>query len=832
MGRRAGRDARVPDVAVTAARSPSRRRRWLWLLLVPVLLIATCLAADWWICLPDSVQPAYVGLHTCVECHAAEVEEWTGSDHDRAMELATDESVLGDFNDVQFTQHGLTSRMYRDGRRFMIHTEGPDGQMGDFEVKYTFGVRPLQQYMVEFDRPADMPDTEIARLQVLRISWDTEKRQWFDCPPPDARERLGPDDPMHWTGISQCWNNMCAYCHSTNLRKNYDVESRVYHTTYAAMDVSCEACHGPASVHVQLATKAGLFWDRKRGYGLVRLKGADTHPEIHSCAPCHSRRRVVYPDFRPGDQYYDYFDNELLEEATYYADGQIMDEDYVFGSFIQSRMYHQNIRCSDCHNPHSLRLRQEGNRVCTACHQHPAAQYDTPKHHFHKSDSTGASCAECHMPETIYMEVDARRDHSIRIPRPDLSVAWGTPNACTRCHLSDARISDDKRAGLRQYRDWLDAARAGDEEIRGELARIDQWMLESMQQWYRKDAWGESFAPALAAGRRGEAGAEQALAALSADRRQPGIARATAIQQRAQLPRLSSLQPELAALADPDPQVRRAAVARFYEQIPVVAAGQLLGRQESQAIRDHVAPIVRQLVPLLDDPLRSVRAEAGRVLARLPLQLTSELLNGSQREKLDRAIDTYIAGVLEANDRSGAHVELGILYESLGRETDALAAYRTAIRVEPGMTGPRSNLAELLERISDRRGARSPGGQPDVRDAELHAEVKLLRREELELLARDARLLPDNPSVQYRYGLSLYLNGEPERAEVALRAACRLAPANDDILHFLVMFLDMYERYDEALEAADRLVGLRPDELRYRQLRDAIAEKQRNATNR
>ena len=143
MGRRAGRDARAPDAAVPAARSPSRRRRWLWLPLVPALLIAACLAVDWWTCLPDSVQPAYVGLHTCVECHAAEVEEWTGSDHDRAMELATDESVLGDFNDVQFTHHGLTSRMYRDGRKFMIHTEGPDGQMGDFEVKYTFGVRPL-----------------------------------------------------------------------------------------------------------------------------------------------------------------------------------------------------------------------------------------------------------------------------------------------------------------------------------------------------------------------------------------------------------------------------------------------------------------------------------------------------------------------------------------------------------------------------------------------------------------------------------------------------------------------------------------------------------------
>ena len=226
---------------------------------------------------------------------------------------------------------------------------------------------------------------------------------------------------------------MCAYCHSTDLQKNFDVKTLTYHTTFSEIDVSCEACHGPGSVHVELANQNSWFWDRKRGYGLPKLKSSDTRPQIQTCAPCHSRRRVHYPNFRPGDNYYDYFNNELLEEATYYADGQIMDEDYVFGSFIQSKMFHQDIRCTDCHNPHTARLKHDGNKVCTSCHQHASAKYDTPAHHFHKSDSTGASCAECHMPETTYMEVDPRRDHSIRIPRPDLSVSLGTPNACTRC---------------------------------------------------------------------------------------------------------------------------------------------------------------------------------------------------------------------------------------------------------------------------------------------------------------------------------------------------------------------------------------------------------------
>lgn len=808
----------------------SRRRfaRRVWWLALPLVLLALAAAwpvADWWVCLPDDLRATYVGRGSCVECHAVEVEQWTGSDHDRAMDLATDDTVLGDFNDAEFTHNGITSRMFRVGSKFMIRTEGPDGQMADFEIKYTFGVRPLQQYMVEFDRPADMPHSEIARLQVLRISWDTAKKQWIDCPPPDARQRLSVDDPMHWTGVSQRWNFMCAYCHSTNLQKNYDPETGLYRTTFSEIDVSCETCHGPASIHVDLARSNSWFWDRKRGYGLARLKGADTRPEIESCAPCHSRRRVLQADYRPGESYYDYFNNELLESTTYYADGQIMDEDYEYGSFLQSKMYHKNIRCSDCHNPHSIRLKQDGNQVCTACHQHPAALYDTPKHHFHKSDSTGASCAECHMPETTYMEVDPRRDHSIRIPRPDLSVALGVPNACTRCHLSDAKISDEKRATLRQYRDWIDAARRGDQEVQAELARLDRWMLESMQKWYRKESWGDSFAYALDGGRRRRPGSESALAAVAADRKLPAIVRASAIWERGQLPDARSLQPEIAALGDPDPQVRAAAAARFFDAIPQVG-DRHLDPGEAAAIRDNIAPLVRQLVPLLADPQRAVRVETARVLARVPRQLTAELLNGNQREQLDHALEEYVAGVLEANDRGGAHLELGALYETLGREADALAAYRTALRVEPAMTGPRSNLAGLLERICQRELEGTAGGQPTPAVRAMQSEIERLRREELELLARDARLVPESAAIQYRYALALYLDGQPEPAEQALREACRLEPENDQFLHFLVLFLDKYERYNEALTAANRLVQLRPGVPAYVRLVQEIRDRQ------
>jgi hypothetical protein len=95
-------------------------------------------------------------------------------------------------------------------------------------------------------------------------------------------------------------------------------------------------------------------------------------------------------------------------------------------------MYRRGVTCMDCHEPHALKLRAEGNapvRAVTA-----AAAFDTGQHHFHKAGSKGAQCVECHMPAQAYMVVDPRRDHSIRVPRPDLSESLGTPNACTGCH--------------------------------------------------------------------------------------------------------------------------------------------------------------------------------------------------------------------------------------------------------------------------------------------------------------------------------------------------------------------------------------------------------------
>ena len=200
-------------------------RRTQFLAIAGILLVAGVVFADFWSAHPPDLQPQFVGRERCITCHQDQADAFAGSHHDLAMDLATDETVLGDFNDVTFEHHGVVSRLFRDGQRFMIHTEGEDGKMQDFEVKYVFGVDPLQQYMVEFDRPDDLADGEVPRVQVLRISWDVEKKEWFYLSPPDVAEKLEPGDPLHWTGIAQRWQTMCADCHSTNLQRNFDDDS-------------------------------------------------------------------------------------------------------------------------------------------------------------------------------------------------------------------------------------------------------------------------------------------------------------------------------------------------------------------------------------------------------------------------------------------------------------------------------------------------------------------------------------------------------------------------------------------------------------------------------
>lgn len=772
-------------------------RRPLFLIAGAAIALGGLVFVDWWICLPQDAQAQYVGGKSCVQCHAVQAEKWRGSYHDLAMDPATPDTVLGDFNNAELSHFGVTSRMFRHQGKFMVHTEGADGKLSDFEVKYVLGVAPLQQYMVEFDRPVNAKPGEIARVQVLSVSWDTRQKKWFFLQPPDVRDRVLPGDDLHWTGVAQRWNNMCADCHTTNLQKNFDVPSKTYHTTFTELDVNCEACHGPGSLHVRLATASSLFWDRQRGYGLPKFKGNHAQVEVETCAPCHSMRRLVQPGYRGGEPYYDYFVNEVLQGHLYHADGQIQEEVYEFGSFTQSKMYQKGVRCTDCHDPHSTKVKYEGNGLCTSCHQHPAGKYDTPSHHRHNPGREGALCTSCHMPKKTYMAVDPRLDHSLRVPRPDLSVQLGTPNACSGCHLDKGGLPHDHAARLIEYADWIRAAREGDEAVKQALNRVDDWAADKFREWYGQKADVlDHFAHALSAARIGDPAAESQLLALAKDRRQSAMVRATCTYELGQFPSDAVLDSSIQLSHEPEPLVRLSALANL----------ERLSEED----------LVKRVVPLLDDPIRAVRAEAGRLLARVDIRW----LTGPQRTARDRAIDEYRQGLLANSDRAIGHLGLGLLAEQLGDVRAAQQAYETAMAVEPNAAGPRANLAGLLEQMAQSE-------RDEMTRSKLVERVAVLRREELELLARDAKLAPTNAMIRYRFGLSLYLQGRLDDAQAELREAVRLAPNTSDFVLALALLYQKLNRLDDAIQQVKRLNEIRPEDPTFKQL---LAELQQQLT--
>ncbi len=710
---------------------------------------------------PGAEGIAFVENAECAECHEEEFRLWERSHHDLAMQPANEETVRADFNNTTFTHFGVESRFFRQDGRFMVNTEGPDGEHSNFEIKYTFGYEPLQQYLIEFPG---------GRLQCLTIAWDTGKERWFHL---YQDERIRHDDSLHWTAWTQRWNLMCAECHSTNLRKNYDPKTKTYQTAWDEINVSCQACHGPGAEHVHWARGLPEDYEPRPGEDklVVDFAAGDSRYEVDQCARCHSRRHQTSPNDVHGQAFMDNFQAATLREGLYHPDGQILDEVYVYGSFLQSKMYRRGVRCSDCHNPHSLNRIAAGNALCVECHQTDAPsrfptlqkkEYDTPNHHHHQPGSTGAQCAACHMPERTYMVVDPRSDHSFRVPRPDLSVKLGVPNTCNDCHAD----------------------------------KSSQWAAEAVVRWYGDDRGGPEYASALAAGRSADPEAVGDLSSLAMDLTQPDIVRATAgeLLQR-QGPEAT---PVIAKLAqDHDPLVR------------TTAAGGL----------DRLPPEDRvpAVAPLLSDPIRAVRMEAARVLASVPV----EYFDGEQREAFESAIEEYRETQLANTDTPGAHQNLGIVAASMGEYEQAIESYRSALDIDPGFLPAQLNLATLYNQLGRNTEAEEVlraaiRQSPD--NGELRYSLGLLLAEENRLedaarsLRQAAELMPSRARVRYNYALALQHLGRRGEAEQELLKAHEAQPNDPAIVNALVIFYVQQRRLDLALKYAWELVRLAPDQ--------------------
>jgi Flp pilus assembly protein TadD len=725
---------------------------------------------------PARSSPGYVGTATCAACHAKEHDAWRGSHHDRAMEEASEKTVLGNFADARFSRAGVTTRFFRRDGRYFVNTDGPDGKLADFEIRYTFGVYPLQQYLIE------LPG---GRLQAFGIAWDARPKanggqRWFHLYP-DRKLQAG--HPLHWTGIDQNWNYQCADCHSTNLRKNYDEATRTYKTTWSEIDVGCEACHGPGSAHVAWAKRdssarkadaskgLAVTLDERRGvtWAIDAASGNATRSvsrassrEIETCARCHARRGQFDDAWHPGTPLGNAYRVATLEPGLYYADGQMRDEVYNHGSFLQSRMHAKGVTCSDCHEPHSQKLRAPGNAVCATCHA--SARYDAVAHHRHKPGSPGAACVSCHMPTTTYMVVDPRHDHSMRIPRPDRTISLGTPNACGNCHAREGA----------------------------------KWAAAAVARWYpeRKPGY-QGFAETLAAGDRGAPGAQALLAALVEDATAAPIVRASAIPRLVRHPGRATLPALEKALADGDSLVRLAAAI---------------------ALRDAEPALRARLLPrLLGDPVRVVRIEAARGLAGVP----ESRLAADDRARLAKAQDELLASLRFNADRPEAQTDLGGHFAARGQEDQAIAAYRRALELDATYVPASANLADLhrargREREAEAVLRKAIQADPSAAGPWHALGLSLSRQkrvpEAVAALGEAARLAPDDARFAYVYGVALHDAGKRTEATRTLEAALARHPYDREILFALASYERDAGNVAKAAQRAKLLVELEPDD--------------------
>ncbi len=714
-------------------------------------------------------EPAFVGSAACGACHQGEMAAWRNSHHDLAMAEATEQSVLGNFDGATFSYGDVTSRFFRRDGKFFVHTDGADGKLADFQIRYTFGFYPLQQYLIAF------PD---GRMQALGIAWDSRPKdkggqRWFHLYP-DQKLKAG--DPVHWTGIDQTWNFQCAECHSTELRKNYDAQKDTYATTWAEIDVACEACHGPGSAHVawakgersgpngltvQFDERKGVTWPLDPVTGNARR----SHPrisakELETCGICHSRVTKIAEPWRPGRSLLETHVPTLLYRGLFEADGKSFDEVYNYAPFRQSKMFVAGVSCSDCHDPHSLKLRAEGDGVCLQCHD--GAKFAAVSHHHHAEGSAGSRCVSCHMPVKTYMEVDPRHDHAFRIPRPDESVRFGTSNTCNDCHA-------DK-----------DAA----------------WASAAVERWYGPHRKGfQTWTKTFDAARTGKPEAAALLVQLALSTDAPSIARATALESLAEFPSRDAVAAAQRALADPDPLVRLAAL---------------------RTLRPYGAANIRPLAGrLLADPVLGVRIEAASLLADLP----PERLSPQEGNRLARAIEDYVAAQRVNADRPEHRVNLGSLNLRQQRYAEAEAEFQAAARLDPAFTPASLGLAELYaqqsrdgdgERVLRTALARTPDS------AELHHALglNLVRQrrtaDALPELARAATIDPATARYTYVYAVALNSAGRSNEAITALEAAHARRPADREILLALATINRDAGHREAALRWAERLLTIDP----------------------
>lgn len=708
----------------------------------------------------------FVGSQACVPCHQAQSEAYLDSHHAKALVTPGTELGKTRFDGQHQTSKlgGRTEFSLRHGAP-VVTTLTASGKPATFPIQYVSGVWPLEQYVVA---------TERGKLQSLGVVWDSRASeagggQWFHV---YGKAGIAPSDPLFFSAPAQSWNHICADCHSTWVERRYDAAADSFDTRWAELSVGCEACHGPGAEHVRTAKTAAP--GHLPAAFPVRLEAAEPWlpaatgspaprardaVQVEVCAPCHSRRTPIKEGFVASDPFLDSFQPDLLRPARYHADGQVEGEVYEWGSFLQSRMYHAGVTCSDCHDAHSGKLMAPGNALCVRCHE--PKRFDVPAHSHHET-GVGAKaprCIDCHMPPATFMQIDERRDHSIRIPRPDLSVQYGTPNACNGCH-------DQKSAA---------------------------WARDSVAKWTPGSTPRPHFVEALAKDRQGALDAPRALRALGANAQAPAVARATALERLGSYSGEKTRQTLQAALASSD---------------GLVVYGAVLG-----AAQLPPAPRVALLLPLLEHPLRGVRVAVGKALAGAPLETLPEQARAALGRVFAEVEQSFAVGASQPQ----THVEQSAFELARGRFAEAEAALHKALRLQPCLAEAQLNLADLARQKGDEAAAERAiraALQCNPEYATAHHALGLWQiraqrpKAAVPSLRKASRLVPKEPRFSYVLAVALASDGKRDEAISVLEATLEARPNDASSLQALASYLREAGEKERSKEVGRRLDAL------------------------
>ncbi len=707
--------------------------------------------------MPDekAVFAHYAGSASCRECHADQFAKWQSSHHGLAERKPDAKFENAAFVPTKSFTHGSqTTTAAKQGADYLLTALGFGGKVAPYKVERVIGHDPLRQFLV---------DGGNGRLQAMEACFDPHQGDWFNV---YGNEDRKPGEWGHWTGRGMVWNQMCASCHNTRLRKNYDAATDGYQTTMAEMAVSCEACHGPMKAHDD--------WQKAhrgvKGDPTLTKWSRDQH--LENCAGCHARRGEITGDFVPGESFWDHYHLTITDQSdTFYPDGQIRDEDYEFSSFFSSRMHHAGVRCMDCHDMHSMKTTLPGNQLCMRCHTQggfPNAPVIQPEaHSFHQSTSMGNQCVNCHMPQTVYMQRHSRHDHGFTIPDPLLTKQFNVPNACNKCHTD----------------------------------KTTDWALEATQKW-----WGDKMnrktrtrATLIAKARRGDADARDGLIELlGSDEIPHWKASATLLLDRwIDQPAVQSA--VTAQLQHTHPLVRQSAIRTLEPML------------QSGSIRASIEP-------LLDDPVRGVRVAAAWAL-RETLDLTSAAgkdlqhmlaLNADQPSgqmqlaqfKFARHDTAAAARHMETAIRWDPnsppfHHDLALLYSATGQTQLAIGKLRDALKLAPNHAAYHYELGLALAEVGDMTGV-------------------------ITALEQAVRLDPSLARAWYNLGLAKNGRKDIPGALDALQRGELADPRDPGIPYARATILAQQGRIQEAVAALDRVLSIAPGHAEAFQLRAVL----------